>query len=116
MPFEITNSLRSTSIIRIQGTGDTTVSLANLAYDANETVTDAKIKRIYWSTNGNVQVVRNSVPLLSLHNTGEMRLDDFGHTIANNSTQSIVVTINTGGCVIMEVSKTATYANVLTGM
>jgi hypothetical protein len=36
MPFEITNSLRSSSIIRVEGTGTTTVSLANLSYDANE--------------------------------------------------------------------------------
>jgi hypothetical protein len=45
-----------------------------------------------------------------------MRLDDFGHTIANNSTSSIVVTVNTGGTLFLEVSKEATYATPLTGM
>ena len=116
MPFEIINSLRSASIIRIEGTGTTTVSLANLSSDVNETVTSASIRRLYWSTNGNIQIVRNSVPILSLHNTGEMRLDDFGYTLANNNTQSISITVNTGGSLILEVSKQATYQNALTGM
>lgn len=116
MPFEITNSLRSSSIIRIEGTGTTTVALANLAVNANESVSAASIKRIAWSTNGSVQIVRNAVPILSLHGSGEMRLDDYGHSIANNSTQAIAVTINTGGSCILEVSKEATYATPLTGM
>ena len=66
MPFEITNTLRSSSIIRVEGTGTTTVALANLSVNANETVTSASIKRISWSTNGNIQIVRNSTPIASL--------------------------------------------------
>jgi hypothetical protein len=38
-----------------------------------------------------------------------MDFADFAHSLANNNTQSIVVTINTGGSFIMEVSKVATY-------
>ena len=116
MPFEITNTLRSSSIIRVEGTGTTTVALANLSVNANETITAANIKRLNWTTNGNIQIVRNAVPIASLHGSGEMRLDDFGHTIANNSTSSIVVTVNTGGTLFLEVSKEATYATPLTGM
>jgi len=115
MPFELINSIRSPSIIRIEGTGTTTVALANLSASANETVTSASIKRINWSTNGNIQIVRSSVPIVSLHNTGEMRLDEYGYSIANNNTSSIVITINTGGTVVLEVSKEATYATALTG-
>lgn len=115
MPFELINSIRSSSIIRIEGTGTTTVALANLSVNANETVTSANIKRINWSTNGSVQIVRNSVPIASLHGTGEMRLDEYGYSIANNSTSSIVITVNTGGTVVLEVSKETTYATALTG-
>jgi hypothetical protein len=116
MPFEITNTLRSSSIIRVEGTGTTTVALANLSVNANETITAANIKRLSWTTNGNIQIVRNSVPIASLHGTGEMRLDEYGYSIANNSTSSIVVTVNTGGTLFLEVSKEATYATPLTGM
>ena len=83
--------------------------------NANETVTAANIKRINWSTNGNIQIVRNSVPIASLHGTGEMRLDEYGYSIANNSASSIVITVNTGGTVVLEVSKETTYATALTG-
>jgi soluble P-type ATPase len=38
-----------------------------------------------------------------------MRFDDFSHAIANNNTQSIVITITTGGSLVMEVSKVANY-------
>jgi hypothetical protein len=115
MPFELINSIRSSSIIRIEGTGTTTVALANLSVNANETVTSANIKRINWSTNGSIQIVRNSVPIASLHGTGEMRLDEYGYSIANNSASSIVITVNTGGTVVLEVSKETTYATALTG-
>ena len=86
MPFELINSIRSPSIIRIEGT-----------------------------TNGNIQIVRNSVPIASLHGTGEMRLDEYGYSIANNSTSPIVITVNTGGTVVLEVSKETTYTTALTG-
>ena len=36
MAFEITNTQRSASIIRVADAGTTTVALANLAVDANE--------------------------------------------------------------------------------
>jgi len=116
MPFEITNTQRSASIIRVVNSGAETISLANLAFNANETVSSASIRRLTWSTNGNIQIVRNSVPILMLHNSGTMMLDELNHSIANNDTSSIVVTINTGGSIVLEVTKVASYANVLTEM
>ena len=116
MPFEITNTQRSASIIRVADAGTTTVSLANLAFDANESVSSANIRRLTWSTNGNIQIIRYSIPVLMLHNSGTMMLDELNHSVANNNGSSIVITINTGGSMVMEVTKSATYANTLVGM
>jgi hypothetical protein len=108
MAFEYINTLRSSSVARIIDTG-TTISLANLSSGANETVTAATIRKVAWSTNGSIQIVRNSVPILTLHNSGSIAFDDLNTTVANNNTQPIVVTINTGGFVLLELTKEATY-------
>jgi len=116
MAYEVTNSLRSSSIIRVVGVGTETISLANLSTGANETVTSANIRRLNWSTNGSIQITRNSVPILTMYDNGELRADDFGHSIANNNTSSIVITIASGGYVLLEVSKQAEYATPLVGI
>ena len=85
------------------------------SFNANETVNFANIRKLNWSTNGNITIVRNSVTLMTLHNAGELRCDDFGFSLANNNTQSIVVTINTGGSLVMEVTKDCNYATPLIG-
>ena len=115
MAFEYINTLRSASIARVIDTG-TTIALANLSTGANETVTAANIRKVAWSTNGSIQITRNSIPILTLHNTGTIMFDDLNTTIANNSTQPIVVVINTGGFVVLELTKVATYTTELTGM
>lgn len=107
---EITNTKRGSSIIRAVDAGTVTVSLNDLrAFPTNETIAFADIKRVTWSTNGNISIVRNGIKQLVLYNTGEMRFDDFSHTLANNNTQSIVITIASGGSIVMEVSKAANY-------
>ena len=108
MAFEYINTLRSASIARIVDAG-TTIALANLSTGANETVTAANIRKIAWSTNGHITIVRNSVPILALHNTGTIHYDELNHVIANNNTQTIAVVITTGGSLVMEVTKEATY-------
>jgi hypothetical protein len=110
MPFEITNSLRGQSVIRAVDAGTYTITLNDLRANATiETVTAADIKRVMWSTNGSITITRNGVPQLALHTGGVMDFADFAHSIANNNTQSIVATITTGGTLIIEVSKFATY-------
>ncbi len=59
MPIEITNTLRSDSIVRVEGTGTYYANLISLAANSNEVVSAADIKRINWSTNGNITIVRN---------------------------------------------------------
>jgi hypothetical protein len=116
MSYEVTNTLRSTSIIRVVGTAPANIALSEFATSENEVVTSASIKRVVWSTGGNVTVQRGATNVLSLYGSGDMRLAESGHVIANNSTQNIVVTITTGGTAIIEVSKVATYTQPLDGM
>jgi hypothetical protein len=111
MAFDITNTNRSSSIIRVVDAGTSNIFLANLSSGANETVTAANIRKIAWSTNGNITITRNSVPILALHSTGTIHYDELNHAIANNNTQTMVITITTGGSLVMEVTKEATYAN-----
>ncbi len=109
MPFQVTNPVRGPSTIRAVDAGTYTITLNNLRGNATtETVTSADIRRVMWSSNGFITITRNSVPILSLSGSGDMRLDEIG-SIANNSNQSIVVTISTGGSIVMEVTKSATY-------
>lgn len=110
MPLEITNSLRGASLVRATGPGSYTVALNDLRKNpTTETVTSADIRRMMWSTNGNISIVRNSIEMATVHNSGEMRFDDYAYSLANNNTQSIVITIATGGTIVMELSKQATY-------
>jgi len=110
MPIEINNTVRNSSIIRVTEPGTYYVNVTELSSNTSrENVSAFDIKRLYWSTNGNITIVRNGNLLLTLHNTGEMRLDDWGYSIANNNTSNANVVITTGGTLIMEVSKQATY-------
>ena len=116
MAYEITNTLRSTSIIRVTGAGFANVQLANLSTSANEVVTSATIKRVMWSTGGTVSVERGGETILTLYGSGDLRPSESGHVIANNSTSNMNVSIATGGTAIIEVSKEATYTTPLTGI
>ena len=118
MGYELKNTQRSSSILRCVDAGTYTVNLQDLAANTGgvgETINSSAIKRVTWSTNGSISIARASVPMLALHSAGEMRLDEYGYSIANNSTSSIVITVNTGGTVVLEVSKETTYANSLIG-
>ena len=110
MAYEIVNSIRGSSIVRCVD-----VSTANLALiqfranPTNEVVTSLSIRKLNWSTNGSIEVTRDGAQLFKLSGSGEMRLDDYGGSIANTSTGNLSVQIFTGGCIVLEVSKTATY-------
>ena len=116
MAYEIINSLRSSSIIRVTGAGFANVQLANLSTSANETIISASIKRVMWSTGGTVSVERGGETLLTLYGNGDLKPSESGYVIANNSTSNMNVSIATGGTAIIEVTKEATYATPLTGI
>ena len=113
MAYEVTNVKRGSSIIRCEGASTNNVSLADLSTNTSlETVSSASIRRIMWSTGGSITIARGETPntIISLYDSGEMRLDDIGHSVANGGDGKIVVTIATGGTCFLEVSKTATYS------
>ena len=115
MSYEVSNTLRNSSFIRAEGAGTYTVTLANLSSNsALETVSSAAIKKLSWTANttGIITIARGATPntMLSLYGTGEIKLDEYGHTVANGATGNIVVTIVGGATLIMEVSKVADYS------
>ena len=118
MGYELKNTQRSSSILRCVDTGTYTINLQDLAANTGgigETINSSAIKRVTWSTNGSISITRNAVPLLTLHNAGEMRFDEYGHSIANNSTSNLAITITTGGSLVMEITKDTSYNVALTG-
>jgi len=123
MPLQITNKIRSTSLIRVvegSTSGNTitaNIALTDLATSNAENVLSASIKGVIWSTDGSVDITRGGEVVLTLHGSGEMRLDDFAYSISKNSNANIEITsANTTGTVIVEVAKDATYTPPLVGM
>jgi hypothetical protein len=114
MSYEVINTLKGPSVVRTDGVGTYTITLANLsANSTQESVGSAAIKRILWSTNGNITIARDSSNMVTLYNSGEMKLSELNYSMANTATGNIVVTITSGGSCILQVSKTATYSPVL---
>ena len=117
MAIEITNSLRSASIVRAEGAGTYYANVSALSVNVDETVSSADIKRLNWTVApaGSITIARNGATIATLYGTGEIRCDDYGHSIRSNNTSNVVITIATGGTVFLEMSKTASYANSLVG-
>jgi hypothetical protein len=122
---DITNSLRSRSVIRVVNTAandNTVITLANLsANSALETVTQAAITQVIsTSNNGRWKIYRGNdatgVLIMTVGDGADFPLSQYDIAIANTPTANIFVT-NTGadGTLILQVTKTATYTTGLTG-
>lgn len=110
MAYEIENTLRGKSIIRVVGAD--TVSLTMNSFSTNTTteiVTSVKFTHLFWSTNNNITIGRSSNTVMSLYNSGEMNFKEAGILIANNSTGNVDITITGDGTCILECTKEATY-------
>lgn len=110
MAYEIQNTLRGKSVIRVVGAD--TISLNMNAFSMNtstETVTSVKLAHVMWSTNNNIIVARNSNTVLSLYNSGDMNLLAAGMLVSNTSTGNVDITITGDGTCIIECTKEATY-------
>jgi hypothetical protein len=122
---DITNSLRSRSVIRIVNTAandNTIITLGSLsANSALETVTHAAITQVIATSNtGRWKIYRGNdasgVLIMTVGDGADFPLSQYDIAIANTPTANIYVT-NTGsdGTLILQVTKTATYSTGLTG-
>jgi hypothetical protein len=122
---DITNSLRSRSIIRVVNTAandNTVITLASLsANSALEIVSQAAITQVIsTSNNGRWKIYRGNdasgVLIMTVGDGADFPLSQYDIAIANTPTANIFVT-NTGadGTLILQVTKTATYTTGLTG-
>lgn len=122
MPYEIINSLRTRSVIRVVGNTDVTVTLTNLSVNTSiEDVTSAAINHVISTSDGVVKIYRgdNATGNLVFESFGscDLPLSQYDITIANSSTSNIFITnAGTSGTVILSVTKQATYATPLTGI
>ena len=110
MAYEIINTTRGSSIVRVVDVSTANLALTQFRASPNtETVSALSIRKLNWSTNGSIEITRDGAQLFKFSGSGEMRLDDYGHSVANTASGNLAVQIFTGGCIVIEVSKTATY-------
>ena len=110
MAYEIINTTRGSSIVRVVDVSTANLALTQFRASPNtETVSALTIRKLNWSTNGSIEITRDGAQLFKLSGSGEMRLDDYGGAVANTATGNLSIQIFTGGCIVMEVSKNATY-------
>jgi hypothetical protein len=115
MPFEIINSRRSKSVVRITGNTATRINLNQLSTDvATEIVNGASITHLTSSTDGKWIVYRGNdatgVPVLSLFGENDIPFSQFDVSVGNTATANIYVTNSgTDGTLLLVLSKTATY-------
>lgn len=121
MAYEIINTKRSRSVIRITGNTATTIPLSSLAVDSNEVITAASIAHIITTSDGWVRIYRGndtSAPLIvSMYQSNDLPLTQYDISLANTPSANLHIT-NSGadGTVILSVTKTATYTTPLTGI
>lgn len=121
MAYEIVNSLRAKSLVRIVGNTATTITLSSLAKDNNEVVTSADVAQASGVTDGVWRVYRgddaNGLLLLELPQFSHYQFYEFDCSLANSATSNVHVT-NSGTCgtLILQLAKSATYTTPLTGL
>jgi len=115
--FETTNRVRGPSTIRFSGVGTANINVQNTFATQGvdkEKVTGFAIQKCAWSTNGSVMIRSSGQDVLELHSTGQIDFAEDFSPIANTGSavvgsQFFQVTIATGGTVMLQVSKEATY-------
>ena len=115
MPYDISNSNRSKSTIRVVGNTATLIALSELSSNANnETITSASISQVFSSTDGTWSIYRgdnaSGVLVMQLNGENALPLSLSDIVVANGAASNIYVT-NSGtlGTLIIQLSKTATY-------
>ncbi len=115
MAYEIVNSNRSKSVIRITGNTATLVTLSQLSSNANnEFITSASISQAFSTSDGTWNIYRGDSDagelVLQLHGENSLPLSQSDIAVANSATANLYIT-NSGnvGTLILQLSKTATY-------
>ena len=129
MPFEILNSVRAKSVIRVTGgAANTQINLNQLSAQTDETVTDATIAQVSATTNGIYRIYRGTSTsggaapasgtlIMEITSPVNFVFYEYDITLANNSTSNVFIEhTGTAGTLIMQLSKGATYSPALTGM
>jgi hypothetical protein len=122
MPYEILNSKRSKSIIRVTGNTATRINLTSLSTnESTETITGASITHVISASDGFWKVYRGNdntgTLVLDLPDGSDLPLAQYDITVANTPAANIYVTNSgTGGTLILSLSKTATYNPPLTDL
>lgn len=115
MSYEVINSLRAKSTVRIVGNTATTITLSSLSKDDRETVTAAAIAQVSAVTNGIWRIYRgdndSGVLLLELPNNTNFPFYEFDASLANTATANIHITNSgTAGTMLIQLAKTANYS------
>ena len=115
--FETTNRVRGPSTIRFSGVGTANINVQNTFATQGvdkEKITGFAIQKCAWSTNGSVMIRSSGQDVVELHSTGQINFAEDFAPIQNTGpaivgSQFFEVTIATGGTVMLQVSKEATY-------
>jgi S-adenosylhomocysteine hydrolase len=116
MAYEILNSLRTRSVIRVTGNTATRINLSQLSANSSlETVNSASLTHVITATDGKWVIYRGndaSGPvLLSLFGSNDLPFSVYDVSFANGATSNIYVTNSgTDGTLIMQFTKVATYS------
>lgn len=116
MAYEIVNAKRSKSTITVTGNTATLITLPQLSTNTStETITSASIGAVASSTDGFWRVYRGNntsgTLVLELKDNNYLPFTQTDIAVANSATSNIYVTNSgTGGTLILQVSKTATYS------
>lgn len=118
--LEIINRKRGRSVIRITGNTDTAINLSHLSVNTSiEQITSAEIDLVISTGNGYWKIYRGDSAtgnvVLDLFENNRIKFSQYQLSVSTNSTSNIFVTNSgTGGTLLIEVSKQATYIPALT--
>jgi hypothetical protein len=120
MPYNIVNSKRSKSIITVTGNTATLINLSSLSTEpsaspAIETISTASIGAVISSSDGFWRIYRGNdatgTLVLELKDSNYLPLTQSDISLANGANLNIYVTNSgTGGTLILQVSKEATFS------
>lgn len=124
MAYEIINATRGRVTLRVVGTGVNTINItdfaANTVTSVNtsvvsvETVRAVTLSQAHWAANTGTaywSIKRGGTEVLQLPGTGSIPFNQFGMSVANNSTANVIVELVNGGSgtIMIELTKDTSY-------